>query len=176
MADLVYDFAFQSLLRGMSAAQAEALTPGWMALGIDPDRLEPSYSRAVWEAAVEAAARQMPGETREDQHRGLGALVIEGFARTRFGRVVSAATRLLGPRRVLQQAPRNFSFTNTFVRAQVLTLEENAASIRVTPPSPSVPFLVGTVESMTRYAGATRVSSTWNLGDDGTLIVFVTWA
>lgn len=173
MPELVYDFAFQSVLRAIDQARVSEVEAAWREAGVDSHRWLPAYPRALWEQAVDLAAQVMPGATRELRHHQLGAEVPQGYARTTLGRVLAPAARLIGPMRVMQRSERNFSITNNFMRVRLERLERHHATIALSHATPSPEFLAGSTEGIARYAGATEVRARAVCTPDGGLVLHV---
>ncbi|MFZ5444743.1 MAG: DUF2378 family protein [Myxococcota bacterium] len=167
MAELVYDFAFQSLLRGVGVRTVERVRPELVALGVDPERLRASYERQTWERTVELLSTTVDGETRAERHRRLGELVTRGFSATTLGRVLTPAVRLIGVSRMMQRAPRNFEVTNNFTKARLVSVDGAGAQLELNHASPSPEFLCGSLAEMGRYAGAKQIEVSFVVEPDG---------
>lgn len=153
---LVYDFAVESLFRGLGDEFTPELRAQVKAAGIDPDSpLLPAYPRAIWTRVVDVLSVALArGRSLEDARRDLGQRITQGFAQTTLGRVMSPAARLLGVRRTLARLPRNFTITNNFMKCTLTEKSPTELVFDVTEPVPSAEFLAGVIDSMARYAGA----------------------
>ncbi len=174
--ELVYDFAVESLFRGIGKRFTPGLKAQVKALGIDPDsKLLPGYPRELWVRVVDVIARGLgPGDPVK-AHRDLGAAIASGFAETTLGKVMRPAVELMGVRRLLLRLPKNLTMSNNFLKVTVH--EEGPQKLRVdlTHDVPSADFLCGVIEAMARYAGATQCTTT-HRREGGLLIIDVSWA
>lgn len=76
-------------------------------VGVDVQRLEPTYPLTAWYAALRIARRRVAGHLPEDQaFRLLGDKLIVGFFDTLVGKMVSVGMPLLGPDQTLQRIAR----------------------------------------------------------------------
>lgn len=174
--ELVYDFAIESLFRGLRDDFTPELRAKVKAAGIDPDgKLLPAYPRFIWTRVVDVLAQELARDrSLEDARRELGRRITEGFTHTTLGRVMAPAARLLGVRRSLARLPRDFTITNNFMKCELTEKSPHELLFDVSDPVPSVEFLAAVIDSMARYAGARHSSVT--IEQMGTCTRFhVTW-
>jgi uncharacterized protein (TIGR02265 family) len=168
--ELVWDFAIESLFKGVGDRFTPELRAKVKAAGIDADaKLLPAYTKDVWVRVVEVVATGVG-----HSHRELGAAITHGFAGTAMGIVMKPAVVLMGVRRVLNRLPRFLSMSNNFLKVQVHEAGAAALRVEVSHAVPSADFLAGCIEEMARYAGAKECQATPRT--DGTqLVIDVTW-
>jgi uncharacterized protein (TIGR02265 family) len=84
--------------------------------GVDLDKpLLPAYSVETWIRCIQLSAPvAFPDELPSMAWHKLGEQMIDGYQETMIGRAMFASLRLLGPRRMLQRARRNFRSGNNY--------------------------------------------------------------
>lgn len=91
------------------------------AVGVDLDKpLLPAYPAPVWSRIIALGARAaFPEAPREVAWRQLGERMIDGYQDSRIGRAMFSMLQLLGPRRMLQRAQKNFRSGNNYTEVRV---------------------------------------------------------
>jgi len=174
--ELVYDFAIESLFRGLGPRFTPELEARVKALGIDPGKkLLPAYPREVWVRVVDVIARELGGPDPAQAHRALGAAITHGFAETTLGIVMKPAVLLMGVRRLLLRLPKNLTMSNNFLKVTVEEPAAGALRVRLSHDVPSADFLCGLIEEMARYAGA-KTCTARAQHEGSQLVIDVAWA
>jgi uncharacterized protein (TIGR02265 family) len=90
------------------------------AVGVELDKpLLPAYPTTTWSRCIELGARAaFPEERREVAWRRMGERMIDGYQDSRIGRAMFSMLQLLGPRRMLQRAQKNFRSGNNYTEAR----------------------------------------------------------
>jgi uncharacterized protein (TIGR02265 family) len=101
------------------------------ALGVDLQRLEPTYPLPVWYAAVRVALRYVAGHLPEDAgYRLLGDRFIAGYFDTLVGKMIAIGLPLLGPDKTMQRLARTWTTGQPTLRME--TLKEAQGQWRLT--------------------------------------------
>lgn len=101
------------------------------ALGVDVQRLEPTYPTAVWQASIEVARRHVAGHLpKAAGYQLLGEKFIGGFFDTLVGKMISIGLPLLGPGKTLQRLARTWASAQPHLKVE--TQQESDTSWRVT--------------------------------------------
>lgn len=168
--ELVWDFAIESLFKGLGERFTPGLRAKVKAAGIDPDtKLLPAYSKDVWVRVVDVVATGIGQSQRE-----LGDAITHGFAETTMGKMMRPALGLIGVRRVLNRLPKFLTMSNNFMKVSVQDAGEAAVRVDISHAVPSADFLAGCIEAVARYAGAKEAHATpWTEGSH--LVIDVTW-
>jgi uncharacterized protein (TIGR02265 family) len=174
--ELVYDFAFEALLRGVGSLSRETKARA-EALGIRFDqKLLPAYPKAAWIDLVDAFAAQVaPGRTRADAHFALGERMTHGFEQTTIGKVMAPAVRTMGVAWLLRRTPKNFTMANNFLKVRLDEEGPRSVIVHFSEAAPSLDFLRGCLDAMARYAGARDVSIEATQLADGSARIDVRW-
>lgn len=129
-------------------------------VGVDVQRLEPTYPLTVWYAALRIARQRVAGHLPDDQaYRLLGDRLISGFFDTLVGKMVSVGMPLLGPDATLQRLARMWRTGQPSLRME--TLREADRRWRLTLHQDGVvpDFCAGILESgLTRTGVQPRVT------------------
>jgi uncharacterized protein (TIGR02265 family) len=91
------------------------------AVGVDLDKpLLPAYPTTTWSRCIELGAQAaFPGERREVAWRKLGERMIDGYKDSMIGKAMFSMLQVLGPRRTLQRAQKNFRTGNNYSEVRV---------------------------------------------------------
>jgi len=101
------------------------------AVGVDLQRLEPTYPLPVWYAAVRVALRHVAGHLPEEAgFRLLGERFIAGFFDTLVGKMVAVGLPLLGPDKTVQRLARTWTTAQPTLRME--TVKEAEGRWRLT--------------------------------------------
>ena len=114
---LIFSHTLESLMsRAFPKGVPAELKVKLRALGVDLDKpLLPAYPRDTWARCIELSAPfSFPLERREVAWRKLGERMVDGYQDTMIGRAMFSTLRLLGPRRMLQRAQKNFRSGNNY--------------------------------------------------------------
>jgi uncharacterized protein (TIGR02265 family) len=88
-------------------------------VGLDLQRLEPTYPLSIWYAALRVARRHVAGHLDEEAGwRLLGDRFIAGFFDTLVGKLLAVGVPLLGPDKTLQRIARSWSTAQPTMRAE----------------------------------------------------------
>jgi uncharacterized protein (TIGR02265 family) len=123
---LIFNHTLESLLsRAFPKGVPPELKVRLRALGVDLDKpLLPAYPRTTWARCIELCAPVgFPLESREVAWRKLGERMVDGYKETMIGRAMFSTLRLLGPRRMLQRAQKNFRSGNNYTEVRITDLE-----------------------------------------------------
>ena len=97
-----------------------ALKEQLRAVGVDLDKpLLPAYPTETWGRCIELGARAaFPEERREVAWRRMGERMIDGYQDSMIGRAMFSMLQVLGPRRMLQRAQKNFRTGNNYTEVR----------------------------------------------------------
>lgn len=129
---LIFNHTLQSLL---SRTFPEGVPPELKArlrtLGVELDKpLLPAYPRTTWARCIELCALfGFPHESREVAWRRMGERMVDGYKETMIGRAMFTTLRLLGPRRMLQRAQKNFRSGNNYTEVRLKDLEPTVMEV-----------------------------------------------
>jgi uncharacterized protein (TIGR02265 family) len=129
---LIFNHTLQGLFsRTFHAGVPVELKAQLRSVGVDLDKqLLPAYPVPTWCRCVELSAPFVfPSERREMAWRKLGERMIDGYQDSMIGSAMFSMLRLLGPKRMLQRAQKNFRTGN------------NYSEVRITEVSPTVMHL-----------------------------------
>ncbi len=116
--------------------------------------LLPAYTFEVWMKCLVIAAEELwPALPREKALFKLGEAFIEGYRETFLGRAVLGLIRVLGPRRALHRATRNFRSGNNYTETRVTELSETALELWMNEVGPWPSFTQGLLEAALRASG-----------------------
>ncbi|OJT25603.1 hypothetical protein BO221_06945 [Archangium sp. Cb G35] len=90
--------------------------------GVDLDKpLLPAYPTPVWSRCIDLGARAaFPDEPRREvAWRRMGERMIDGYQDSMIGRAMFGMLQVLGPRRTLQRAQKNFRTGNNYSEVRV---------------------------------------------------------
>ena len=135
----------------VQGAVADALR----AVGVDVQRLQPSYPIEVWNQALEVAWKQCFAHLeRQEAYRELGRQLAQGFIRTLVGKVVDVSLPLIGPARFIHRIP-SLARLDTFdyeVKVEQLGEKRYRVSYRRDPEA-KPDFMAGLFEVGLRRTG-----------------------
>ena len=91
------------------------------AVGVDLDKpLLPAYPTTTWSRCIQLGAQAaFPDERREVAWRKLGERMIDGYKDSMIGKAMFSMLQVLGPRRMLQRAQKNFRTGNNYSEVRV---------------------------------------------------------
>ncbi|MCY1072924.1 DUF2378 family protein [Archangium lansingense] len=90
--------------------------------GVDLDKpLLPAYPTTVWSRCIDLGARAaFPDEPRRElAWRRMGERMIDGYQDSMIGRAMFSMLQVLGPRRMLQRAQKNFRTGNNYSEVRI---------------------------------------------------------
>ncbi|MGZ3457532.1 MAG: DUF2378 family protein [Archangium sp.] len=126
-------------------------------VGVDLDKpLLPAYPVQTWCRCVELSAPfAFPRERREVAWRKLGERMIDGYQDSMIGSAMFSMLRLLGPRRMLQRAQKNFRTGNNYSEVRITEVSPTAMDLWFNESDePLRHFTVGLVLAGMRVGGA----------------------
>jgi uncharacterized protein (TIGR02265 family) len=129
---LIFSHTLQSLLsRAFPGGVPAELKVKLRALGVELDKpLLPAYPRDTWARCIDACAPfGFPLERREVAWRKLGERMVDGYQETMIGRAMFSTLRLLGPRRMLQRAQKNFRSGNNYTDVRLTEVGPTALDV-----------------------------------------------
>lgn len=150
---------FEQTMEGLLRALRPRMTPGCKtrlkAAGLDIDAtLLPAYSFDVWmKCLVASAEATWPDQSRDVALFRLGEAFIEGYRETFLGRAVLGLIRVLGPRRALHRATRNFRSGNNYTDTKITELSPTHLELWMNEVGPWPTFTQGLVEAALRASG-----------------------
>lgn len=127
------------------------------AAGVDLDKpLLPAYPVRTWCQCVELSAPvAFPRERREVAWRKLGERMIDGYQDSMIGSAMFSMLRLLGPKRTLQRAQKNFRTGNNYSEVRITEVSPTAMDLWFNETDePLRHFTAGLVLAGLRAAGA----------------------
>jgi len=100
-------------------------------LGVDLDqRMLPTYPRETWGRCITLVAQAaFPHERREVAWRKAGERMVDGYQETLIGRAMFSTLRVLGPRRMLQRAQKNFRSGNNYTEVRITDISPTEMEI-----------------------------------------------
>jgi uncharacterized protein (TIGR02265 family) len=175
---LVYEQTIDGLfLRGLKDRMTPALKAKLMAVGLDLDRkLPPAHTFEEWCRFVDTAARELyPELPTEDGYAQLGESVIDGFKDTFLGPALVGMLRVLGPRRALERAQRNFRNGNNYTEATLVELGPSRFELTMNEAGPIRDLTRGILLAGVRIAGAAGAVVLVKRFDAASVVYEVTW-
>jgi uncharacterized protein (TIGR02265 family) len=119
---LVFNHTVQGLFsRSFPDGVPPELKAQLRAVGVDLDKpLLPAYPTSVWARCIALGAQAaFPEDRREVAWRKLGERMIDGYQDFMIGRAMFSLLQVLGPRRTLQRAQKNFRTGNNYSEVRV---------------------------------------------------------
>jgi len=152
---VVFEQTMEGLLRAIRPRMTPACKTRLKAAGLDIDaQLLPAYPFDVWMKCLLASAEETwPHEPRDRALFKVGEAFIEGYRETFLGRAVLGLIRVLGPRRAIHRATRNFRSGNNYTDAKITELSESCLELWMNEVGPYPTFTQGLVEAALRAAG-----------------------
>jgi uncharacterized protein (TIGR02265 family) len=175
---LVWESAVEGLyVRAVGARLTPALRAELKALGLDLGvKLPPGLSRDVWYACLHATARHLAPELPHAEGlRLLGRWTVEGIAHTFWGRAMSQAVALLGPRRLLLRFPSQMRSTNNYATGVVEELAPTHLKLEVSDAGDAPEMIQGSLEQLATWAGAHQVTVRIERPAPPAATYFITW-
>jgi uncharacterized protein (TIGR02265 family) len=157
---VVWESAVEGLfVRGVGARLTPALAAELKGHGLDLTKKLPlGLPRDAWYACLRSAARHLhPELSREEAMRSLGRLTVDGIAQTFWGKAISPAVQLLGPRRLLMRVPSQMRSTNNFATGSITELGSTSLALLVTDAGDAPEMMQGSLERLASWAGAKEV-------------------
>lgn len=152
---VVFEQTMEGLLRAIRPRMTGACKARLKAAGLDVDAaLLPAYPFNVWMACLLASAEEIwPGEPRELALFHVGESFIVGYQETFLGRAVLGLLRVLGPRRAIHRATRNFRSGNNYTEARVVELSPTCLELWMNEVGPYPTFTQGLIDAALRASG-----------------------
>lgn len=138
----IFEGLFQRALRP-TGAFAEDLK----AAGYDIKRPEIRYPRRVFQACLDVAHRHVfPSLSREEAHRKLGRLFVDGFFATIVGGVTRTIIRFLGLDRFMARLPKLATMTTTGMEVETKKVSPVEYQVVYRGRDLSPDFIAGSME------------------------------
>ncbi|MDQ2807271.1 MAG: DUF2378 family protein [Chloroflexota bacterium] len=129
---VVYQAAFEALLRGVQAESNPSLVRALAAAGYTAARPNREYPTELLLRVLELLAdRCFPAMARDDAYEQLGRQAFQGYRATLVGRVVMAALHLASVPQALQLAVRGFQSVTNYAVHEVLPVAPQHLIYRV---------------------------------------------
>lgn len=154
---VVFEQTMEGLLRAVRPRMSQTCKARLLAAGLNVDAaLLPAYPFEVWMKCLIAAAEETwPHESRDKALFKVGEAFIEGYRETFLGRAVLGVIRVLGPRRAIHRATRNFRSGNNYTEAKITELSPTCLELWMNEVGPYPSFTQGLVEAALRASGVT---------------------
>jgi len=168
---VVFGQSVEALWKSCGSDPGKEVLQAFVDSGIDPTRrLAVAYPVAQYTALMaRLAAVRFPDASPGERFLLLGRAFIEGYQQTMMGRALLRLMAVLGPRRVLSQATRNFRSACNYSRAEVKELGPCHFEMMVYPVA-NPGWHVGIVTAGLQVAGAknVRMDLTSHMGEEAT--------
>ncbi|WNG42906.1 DUF2378 family protein [Archangium minus] len=129
---LIFNHSLQGLLsRAFPAGVPAELKAKLLTVGVDLSKpLLPAYPVHTWARCIEFSAPfAFPHERREVAWRMLGERMIDGYQDSMIGGAMFSMLRILGPRRMLQRAQKNFRTGNNYSEVRATDVSPTAMDL-----------------------------------------------
>lgn len=152
---VVFQQTMEGLLRAIRPRMSQKCKARLKAAGLDVDAaLMPAYPFEVWMKCLVASAEETwPNETRDQALYKVGEAFIEGYRETLLGRAVLGVIHVIGPRRAIHRATRNFRSGNNYTDAKVTEVSPTCLELWMNEVGPYPTFTQGLVEAALRASG-----------------------
>lgn len=145
----------EALFRPEGIAVTDALKAELLAVGLDLDRVAPSYPLTLMRLAFDVARRHaFPELSEADGHRAVGRAFVAGFKQTPIGWVFRSMAPVFGPDRTIQTLPRYLSAVREDMPLQITAVGERRYELASPDPAGKPHFLAGCLESVLETCGA----------------------
>ncbi|HEX8701438.1 MAG TPA: DUF2378 family protein [Myxococcaceae bacterium] len=158
MADkLVFDHTVEGLfLRGLNGQVTPRLKEKLRQAGLDLDRpLLPAYPFEVWKRCIGLAAQELfPEASEPEAWRRLGERLVEGYRETVMGSAMFTLLKVLGPRRTLERAQKNFRSGNNYTEVRFTDVSPTVVDVWMNDTDLVSHFTRGAMQAGMRTSGA----------------------
>jgi uncharacterized protein (TIGR02265 family) len=158
MADkLVFDHTIEGLfLRGLAGQVTVRLKEKLRQAGVDLDRpLRSAYPFEVWMRCIGLAAEDLfPSLPEAESWRRLGERMVDGYRETVMGSAMFTLLKVLGPRRTLERAQKNFRSGNNYTEARFTEVSPTVVDVWMNDTDQMRFFIQGMILAGMRTSGA----------------------
>jgi uncharacterized protein (TIGR02265 family) len=176
---LIFSHTLQSLLsRAFPSGATPELKERLRTVGVELDRpLLPAYPKDTWSRCVEYCARYaFPREPRELGWRKMGERMVDGYQETMLGRAMFSTLRLLGPRRMLLRAQKNFRSGNNYTEVRLTDVAPTVLDVWFNETDEVLrQFTLGLIVSGMRAGGADEPRADITHRDAQGMTIRATW-
>jgi uncharacterized protein (TIGR02265 family) len=175
---LVFDHTIEGLfLRGLSGQVTPRLKEKLRQAGLDLDRpLLPAYPFDVWMKCIGLAAHELfPGTPEPEAWRRLGERLVEGYRETVMGSAMFTLLKLLGPRRTLHRAQKNFRSGNNYTEVRFTDVAPSVVDVWMNETALASHFTRGALQAGMRTSGAPELQVNIHHSDSQGTTYRVSW-
>ncbi len=154
---LIFDHTIEGLfLKGLTGQVTPRLKEKLRQAGLDLDRpLLPAYPFEVWRKCIGLTADELfPGLPEQEAWRRLGERLVEGYRETVMGSAMFTLLKVLGPRRTLQRAQKNFRSGNNYTEVRFTDVSPTVVDVWMNETEPTSHFTRGAMQAGMRTSGA----------------------
>ena len=152
---VVFEQGVEGLVRTIGPRMTPQLKARLAGVGLKVDApLLPAYPLDTWMKCLFVAAEELwPGVPPDQALFQLGEEFIDGYRQTFLGRAMLGLIRVIGPRRTLQRATRNFRTGNNYTESKVTELGPKSLDLWMNEVGPYPTFTQGIVTAAVRASG-----------------------
>jgi uncharacterized protein (TIGR02265 family) len=162
MADkVVFDHTIEGLfMRGLAGQVTPRLKDKLRQAGLDLDhKLLPAYPFDTWVRCIGVAARELlPDKPDPEAWKRLGERMVEGYQETVMGGAMFALLKVLGPRRTLERAQKNFRSGNNYTEVKFTEVAPRVVDVWMNDTGLVSYFTQGMILAGMRLGGAPGVT------------------
>lgn len=172
---LAYGHSIEALLAAVQPVLDAGLVAELRDLGIDPKKVLPSYPAELTRKAVAVCAKRLSPTVSEDEAlRALGRRFVERYGESLIGRALVTASKLLGPRRMLDRAATQFRTANNYLETKVMHFAPGRSELWLNEVAHG-PWFEGIIAAMLEICGAHGVSVRLAKNDASGAVFSVSW-
>jgi uncharacterized protein (TIGR02265 family) len=165
-----------ALLRGMKGKLDAPLKQKLRAVDLDLDKLKPAYPLETYVKAMRIAAETgFPGVPRDEAYRRIGSASVRAFEETTVGKLLIAACRLLGPRRVLERAQTQFRSLTNYMRSTAKELGPTHYELWLSEVDERAAYYQGVIQTFLEISGAKNVQTRVARREGDSVTFDITW-
>lgn len=158
MADkLIFDHTIEGLfMRGLTGQVTPRLKEKLRQAGLDLSRpLLPAYPVDVWMRCIGLTAQELYSTTPDTEAwRRLGERMVEGYRETVMGSAMFTLLKILGPRRTLERAQKNFRSGNNYTEVRFTDVSPTLVEVWMNETDLMRYFIQGMIQAGMRTSGA----------------------
>lgn len=172
---LAYGHSVEALLAAVRPVFDPQLNEQLLAIGIDANKVLPAYPADVTRRAVLMCARHLsPNENDELALRALGRRFVARYGESLIGKALVAASKLLGPRRMLDRAAAQFRTANNYLETKVRHVRPGEAELWLNEVAHG-PWFEGIIAAMLEISGAREIAVRLTQNDAAGAVFSITW-